>query len=83
MLLLTVTVADLEWFTLKDKPITYTGGFVELYNWRNRGQIHEIYRMIEIEKIRTSTAENLHNFGVFQIIGISLVLYSVYVILEI
>ena len=31
-LLLTVTVADSERFTTKNKPITYTGAFVELYN---------------------------------------------------
>ncbi len=39
-LLLTVTVADPERFTLKGKPVIYTGAFVELYNWRNRGQVH-------------------------------------------
>ena len=31
-LLLIVTVADLEWFTPKSKPVTYTSAFVELYN---------------------------------------------------
>ena len=31
-LLLVVTVVDLESFTPKDKPVTYTGAFVELYN---------------------------------------------------
>ena len=31
-LLLTVTVADLERFTPKGKPVTYTGALVELYN---------------------------------------------------
>ncbi len=34
-LLLTITVADPEWFTPKSMPVTYTGVFVELYNWRN------------------------------------------------
>lgn len=27
-----MTVADPEWFTSKDKPITYTEVFVKLYN---------------------------------------------------
>ncbi len=31
-LLLTLTVADPERFTLKGKPVTYIGAFVELYN---------------------------------------------------
>ncbi len=31
-LLLTITVADPEWFTPKGKPVTYTGALVELYN---------------------------------------------------
>lgn len=31
-LLLTVTMADPEWFTLKDKPVKYTRVFIELYN---------------------------------------------------
>ena len=31
-LLLTVTVADPEQFTPKDKPVTYIGAFVEFYN---------------------------------------------------
>ena len=30
-LLLIVTIADLEWFTAKGKPITYTRVFIELY----------------------------------------------------
>ena len=43
-----MTVADPERFTSKDKPITYSGAFVELYNWRNGGQIYEIHGMIEL-----------------------------------
>ena len=31
-LLLTVTIADPEWFIPKDKPITYTWAFFKLYN---------------------------------------------------
>ena len=45
-----MTIADPEQFTAKGKPITYTGVFVELYNWRNRGQVHEMYRMVELER---------------------------------
>ena len=62
-LLLIVTVADPEWFTLKDKPVIYTGAFVEIYNWRYREQVHEIHGMIELEKMRVSTAENPHNLS--------------------
>ncbi len=30
--MLFITMADLEWFTLKDKLVIYTGVFVKLYN---------------------------------------------------
>ena len=79
-LLLTVTVADPERFTPKGKPVTYTGAFVELYNWRNGGQVHEIHGMIELEKMRASTAENPRNLGAYRIIEISLVLHSAHVV---
>ena len=46
-------MADPESFTLKGKPVTYTGAFVELYNWSNCGQVHKIYEIIELEKMCT------------------------------
>ena len=79
-LLLTVTVADPELFILKDKPVTYTRAFVELYNWKNNGQVHEIYEIIELEKMCTLIAKNFCNLGVHQIIEILLVLRSTHVV---
>ena len=58
-----MTIADPERFTAKGKPITYTGAFVELYKWRNRGQVYKIHRMIEFDKWHVSTVENLCNLG--------------------
>ncbi len=55
----------------KGKPVTYIGAFVELYNWRNRGQVHEIHAMIELEKMRASIAKNSRNLGAHWIIEIS------------
>ncbi len=78
--MLTVTVVDPERFTLKDKPVTYTEAFVEFYNEKNRRQVHEIYGMIEFEKMRTLIAENPCNLGAYRIIEISLVLRSAYVV---
>ena len=75
-LLLTVTVEDPERFTLKRKPVTYTGVFVEFYNGKNCDQVHEI----ELEKMRALTAENLHNLNTHQIIDISLFLRSTHVL---
>ena len=49
-LLLIVTVANLERFTAKNKLITYTKVFVELYKQRNHGQVHKIYGMVELDK---------------------------------
>ncbi len=79
-LLLTVTVADPERFTAKDKPITYTGAFVELYNWRNRGQVHEIHGIVELERWRASTAEHPRNLGAYRIVEISSILRSAHVV---
>ena len=75
-----VTVADPERFTDKGKPITYIGAFVELYNWRNRGQVHEIHGMVELEKMRASTAEHPRNLGAHRIIEISSILRSAHVV---
>ena len=73
-------MADPEQFTLNGKPVTYTGAFVELYNWRNRGQVHEIHGMIELEKMRASTIENSRNLGAHRIIEISSVLCNAHMV---
>ena len=49
-LLVTVTVADPEQFAPKDKLVRYIKAFVEFYNKRNRGQVYEIYGIIELER---------------------------------
>ena len=79
-LLLTMTVTDPKQLTPKAKPVTYTRAFVELYNWSNSWQIHEIHRIIKLEKMHASTAENLCNLGAYWIIEISSVLHSAHVI---
>lgn len=73
-------VADPEWFTAKDKPITYIEAFVELYKQKNRRQVHEIYGMVELDKWHASTAKNPRNLRAHRIIEVSLVLRSVYVV---
>ena len=78
--MLTITVADPEGFTLKGKPVTYTGAFAKLYNWRNHRQVNEIYGMIELEKIRALIAENPCNLDAHRMIEISSVLYSTHVV---
>ena len=75
-----MTVADPEKFTPKDKPVTYTGAFVELYNWKNGRQIHEIHGMIELEKMCTLTMENSHNLGAHWIIEISSILCDTHMV---
>lgn len=79
-LLLTIIVADLKWFILKNKPVIYTRTFIELYNWKTRMQVYKIYEMIEFEKMHTLTAENLCNLSAYWIIQISLILSSVHII---
>ena len=79
-LLLIVTVADPERFTAKGKPITYTGAFVELYKWRNRGQVYEIHGMVKLDKWHASTAETPRNLGFCCIIEVSLVICSAHIV---
>ena len=73
-------MVDLEQFTPKSKPVIYTGALIELYNWGNCGQDHEIHRIIEFKKMRASITKNPRNFGACRIIKIFLVLRSTYVI---
>ena len=58
-------MADPKQFTSKSKPITYTKALVELYNWRNHGQVHEIYGIVELVKMRNSIIKNHHNLGAY------------------
>ena len=73
-------MADPKRFIFKRKPVTFTGVFVEVYNWKNHGQVHEIYAIIELVKMHASTAENFRNFGAHRMIEISSVLRSAHVI---
>ena len=73
-------MADPEWFTPKSKPVTYIGTFVELYNWRNREQVHEIHRIIELQKMCALTTKNPHNLGTHWIIKILSVLRNAHVV---
>ena len=75
-----MTVVDLEWFTLKNKSVTYIGAFVKLYNLKNGGQIYEIHEKTELKKMRALTAKNSCNLGAYWIIEILLVVRSVHVV---
>lgn len=71
---------NLKQFTLKSKPVIYTGTFVELYNRMNHGQVHKIYGIIGLERMCASTIENHRNLSTHHMIEISLVLYSAYIV---
>ena len=73
-------MADPKWFILKSKPVIYIEAFVEFYNLGNRGQVHEIQKMIKLEKMHVLTVENLRNLDAHQIIEISSVLRNIYMI---
>ena len=75
-----MTVADSEQFTNKNKPITYIEVFVELYYSRNRRQVYEIYKMVELEKMCASTAEHPYNLGIHYILEISSIFYSTHIV---
>ena len=75
-------MADPEQFTLKGKPVIYTKAFVKFYNCKNCGQVHEIYGMIELEKMHVLTAKNQRNLDAHRIIKISSVLCSAHIVLR-
>ncbi len=75
-----MTIVDPEQFIDKSKPIIYIGAFIELYNERNRGQVHEIYGIVELEKMRAWTAKHLRNLGAYHIVEIFSILRSVLVV---
>lgn len=51
-----MTIADLEWFIDKSKPIIYIEIFVEFYNQKNYKQVHKIQEIVELNNWRTSIA---------------------------
>ena len=75
-----MTIADPKQFMAKGKPITYTEAFVELYKWKNCGQVHEIHGMVELDKWHALMAENPRNLGVHCIIEVSLVFRGIHVV---
>ncbi len=79
-LLLILTIADSKQFTDKSKSITYIRAFVELYNRRNRRQVHEIYGIVEFGKMHTLMAKYPHNLGAYYIIEISSILCNAYIV---
>ena len=79
-LLLIVIVADLKWFRAKSKPIIYTGAFVELYKWKNRGQVNEIHGIVKLNKWHATIAENPRNLGAHCIIEVFLILRCAHVV---
>ncbi len=79
-----MTIVDLEQFIDKGKSITYIKAFVELYNWKNYGQVYEIHGIVELEKMCTctSTAKHPRNLGAYRIIEISSILHSTHIVLR-
>lgn len=73
-------VADPEWFILKVHLVIYIKAFVELYNQKIREQVHKILEMIKFEKMHTSTVDNFCNLGGDQVIKISSILQTAYVV---
>lgn len=64
-LLLTFSIADFQEFMGKNKPVVYTGVFVEIYYQQNHGLVYETHKMIEVEKYPISKIENSWNFNAY------------------
>lgn len=72
--MLTVIIADSKQLTLKSKPVIYTKAFAERYHWKNREQVYEIDRIIQLKNMDASITKNSHNLNVYWIIEILLAL---------
>ena len=57
-LLLIVIITDPQQLDRKEKPVIYTGAFVEIYNWRSKELVHKTHEMFELEKYPISRVEN-------------------------
>lgn len=79
-LLLIITVVDPKRFNLKGKSFIYIEAFAKHYNWKNCRRVLEIDDMIKLENINASTVETLCNLGAYEVIEISLLLCSIYMI---
>lgn len=75
-------IVDLKQFIIKNKLFTLTEAFVELYNLTNRGQVHEIYGIVKLERCHKSKIQNFYLFCTYPITKLFLVLHNVYVILK-
>ncbi len=79
-LLLIVPVTDPQQSNQKGKLMMYTRAFVEIYNWRSRGLVHETHGIVEREKYPISRAENPLNLGGQRFYKIFEVLQSAHVV---
>lgn len=78
-ILLTISVTDIEKFNHKDKPVLYSRAFIELHYWRNHRLMHEIYRMVEVEKYFVSRVENSQKLDTYRFYEIPSILCSIHI----
>ena len=60
---LIVTVIDMTRQDGKDKALRYTGALVELFKWRNGGEVHATHGMFEVEKWPAASSGHRRNLG--------------------
>ena len=62
-LLLIVSVLDHERLRTNGRPRIYTGAFIEVMRWVNRGAADKVHGMFEVESIPVSTSRNPRSLG--------------------
>lgn len=60
-----MTIIDLNYITHTNELITYFKAFVKFYNWKNYGQVYEIYGIIKLKKICILIIKNSCNLDAY------------------
>ena len=70
---LIVTVIDSMRQSSKGKALKYTEALIELFRWRNGGQVHATHGMFEVEKWPANSSQNPRKLGPLRFYPISTV----------
>lgn len=79
-LLVTVTIANREYFSFQSKTVTYIGVFFEFFNQSNYRQVYVINKRVGIKEMYSLTRKKFFKIYVYQIIEIFFALNYPYII---
>ena len=63
-----------------DRALRYTGALIELFKWRNRGQVHPTYGMFEVERWPSNGSTQPCNLGAVRFYKIPTVIHCAHLV---